>query len=293
MNKRLLAFVILLLTVCVAPAQNKDSLAFVNGPWKTRIIHWGGIKLRQCAFTDSSLFRSNQFVSILEVRNSFRFDIVADSILVLTEDFVAYSGALAGINGSFFALDAPWNSVDYLRVDNRDLAPNQIKENRRLFHQTAAIAVSNKGKLSVYRVPDSDMETAPGEDWERSIVAEDVLTSGPLLRFKGENMPLLSSSFYTTRHPRTALGIRRGGRVLMVVVDGRATRAAGMSLEELQQILKWIRAYDAVNLDGGGSSTLCVRKNATLPVQTVNHPSDNKQFDALGARRVANAIVVK
>jgi hypothetical protein len=46
----------------------------------------------------------------------------------------------------------------------------------------------------------------------------------------------------------------------MVVVDGRAARAAGMSLEELQQILKWIRHMNAVNLDGGGSSTLCVRK---------------------------------
>jgi len=57
--------------------------------------------------------------------------------------------------------------------------------------------------------------------------------------------------------------------------------------------MRWLRAWDAINLDGGGSSTLCVRKNVRKPVSVVNHPSDNKLFDNQGERRVANVLIVK
>lgn len=79
----------------------------------------------------------------------------------------------------------------------------------------------------------------------------------------------------------------------MVVVDGRAEEAAGMTINELQDIMRWLRSWDAINLDGGGSSTLAVRRNLRKPIQVVNHPSDNRLFDHKGERRVANAIVVK
>ena len=64
-------------------------------------------------------------------------------------------------------------------------------------------------------------------------------------------------------------------------------------MAELQHIMRWLKAWDAINLDGGGSSTLCVRKTTRDSVEIVNHPSDNKLFDTKGERRVANALVVK
>ena len=95
-----------------------------------------------------------------------------------------------------------------------------------------------------------------------------------------------ADKFNTNRHPRTAVGRRPDGTVLLVVADGRNAQAAGLSMSELQQVMAALGCRDAVNLDGGGSTTMVVRG------QVVNHPSDNKQFDPAGERVVANAIVV-
>lgn len=276
-----------------ATALEADSLAFLNGPWKTSILHMGGLVLRQCAFTNNTLFDSNQYISVLYVKESFRFDVVADTALTLTENFVDYAQALAGINGSFFDDALPWNSVDYLMIDSVELARNHIAENKlRAFNQLGTLTVSPKGRLDILKAPYGALsEDLP--EWESTLGAEDVLTSGPLLRVDGRDQLMLDHSFYTTRHPRTAVAIRSNGKVLLVVVDGRNDLAAGMSLTELQHIMRWLKAEDALNLDGGGSSTMCVRKNILKSVRTVNHPSDNGTFDHAGARKVANALVVK
>ncbi|MFA5752487.1 MAG: phosphodiester glycosidase family protein [Bacteroidales bacterium] len=275
-------------------ALQKDSLTFVEARWETKLIHFGGIVLRQFAFSDSSLFNSNQTISVLTVRNNFRFDIVADTTLVLTKDFVEFADALAGINGSFFAWNAPWKSVSYLRINDKELAPNRLNENNlRSFHQSGCIVVSEKGRLSVHKVPDTLMARSETNDWEQTLTGEDVLSSGPVLRIQGQDETLLPNNFNRARHPRTAVGIRKGGRVVFVVVDGRAEEAAGMTMEELQHIMRWLRSWDAINLDGGGSSTMCVRKNLRESVKTVNHPSDNRSFDHQGDRKVANALVVQ
>ena len=77
------------------------------------------------------------------------------------------------------------------------------------------------------------------------------------------------------------------GTVVFVVVDGRLPEAAGVSTTELSLIMSWLGCRDALNLDGGGSSTMVFDGNV------VNHPSDNKKFDHQGERVVANAIVVR
>ncbi|NOY77186.1 MAG: phosphodiester glycosidase family protein [Calditrichaeota bacterium] len=86
--------------------------------------------------------------------------------------------------------------------------------------------------------------------------------------------------FTGKRHPRTAVGISRDGKTLFwMVVDGRQPGySLGMTLRELADFLKSLGAYNAVNLDGGGSSTMVVRGHV------VNHPSD-----AAGERPVSNA----
>jgi len=62
------------------------------------------------------------------------------------------------------------------------------------------------------------------------------------------------------RHPRTALGRTKDGRLVMVVVDGRYKdrRSVGMTLAELAQLMGDLGCVDALNLDGGGSSTLVI-----------------------------------
>ncbi|MDD3148758.1 MAG: phosphodiester glycosidase family protein [Candidatus Riflebacteria bacterium] len=82
------------------------------------------------------------------------------------------------------------------------------------------------------------------------------------------------------RHPRTAVAMTFDGDLLLVVVDGRSQRNAGMKLEELADYLRTLGARHAINLDGGGSSSMIVRG------RTVNAPSDGRE------RRISNGILI-
>jgi hypothetical protein len=76
-------------------------------------------------------------------------------------------------------------------------------------------------------------------------------------------------------HPRTALGLDRDGSMLwLVVVDGRQSGySEGMTLDELAALMKEIGCWDAINLDGGGSSIMLVAKEGKS-LSIMNRPSD-------------------
>lgn len=91
-----------------------------------------------------------------------------------------------------------------------------------------------------------------------------------------------SKSFVETKHPRTAVAKLKDGKFLMVTVDGRQPEhSVGMNLNELAEILLELGAVDAMNLDGGGSTTMF------LNGKVVNKPSDKT-----GERSVSDAILV-
>ncbi|MDO4177686.1 MAG: phosphodiester glycosidase family protein [Phascolarctobacterium sp.] len=73
------------------------------------------------------------------------------------------------------------------------------------------------------------------------------------------------------RSPRTALGLKRDGTLMLFVVDGRNENSAGMTLNELAEYMLKLGAYDALNFDGGGSSEMCIKG------KVLNHPSDGKE----------------
>lgn len=283
----------------ILPQEDQDSLTVVGTRWNTVRLK-KGISLKQYHFTDHSLFGSNQSVSIVEIdlprknRHSGktpRIDIVAREKLTPVGVIAREEKALVAINGSFFALNKPYNSVDYLRVDGRELAPNEYKDGtQRLRHQLGAIAVQN-GRLSILKADTSAV-------WETTVEAEDLLTSGPLLRIHGQDEPLRNDSFYIQRHPRTAVGITEEGKIWLITIDGRNAQAQGMSLEELQKMFRWLGASDLLNLDGGGSTTLYIRpdlggKKVSHEEGIVNYPTDNHKFDHRGVRSVANAVIVR
>ena len=99
------------------------------------------------------------------------------------------------------------------------------------------------------------------------------LASGPLLLWRGEPVDtgLADRIFRSPRHPRTAFGVDSARRkVWLIVADGRQEGVSeGATLDELKQTLKELGAVDALNLDGGGSSTLVARVNGTLRVLNV------------------------
>jgi hypothetical protein len=78
-------------------------------------------------------------------------------------------------------------------------------------------------------------------------------------------------------HPRTAIGIDRDtGRLLLLVIDGRQSFSRGYTLVELARMLKQLGAEDALNFDGGGSSTL-VAEDRDGRVRVLNSPSGGRQ----------------
>lgn len=90
-----------------------------------------------------------------------------------------------------------------------------------------------------------------------------------------------------TRSPRTIAGIRADGTLLLVVFDGRRPGVSeGVDLTEAAAILVSLGAVDAMNLDGGGSSTMVVRDKVR------NSPTDPGKTDDARQRKVSNALVV-
>ena len=115
------------------------------------------------------------------------------------------------------------------------------------------------------------------------------LASGPILRLGGRVPDFDKVSFNDMRHPRTIIGWDAEGMVYMVVVDGRFPgQADGMTVPELAAMTRLLGLKDALNLDGGGSSTLWTDKTGII-----NFPYDNRKFDHSGARKVPNIVIVK
>jgi len=115
----------------------------------------------------------------------------------------------------------------------------------------------------------------------------DVIEAGPMVLVAGKVRPG-GEKQRNVRHPRTVLGARKDGTVVLAAVDGRNAKAAGMTFGDLGRLMLALGCTDAINLDGGGSTTLW-----TMQHGVVNHPCDDKVFDAAGERAVADAVLVQ
>ncbi|MBQ9079740.1 MAG: phosphodiester glycosidase family protein [Clostridia bacterium] len=96
----------------------------------------------------------------------------------------------------------------------------------------------------------------------------------------------VGTEFGDTRHPRTAVGIKPDGSVVLMVVDGRQSAISnGASLADLAELFASLGCSEAINLDGGGSSTF-VLKNASGEFVVENSPSEG------ALRSVANGLLL-
>ncbi|MBQ3148389.1 MAG: phosphodiester glycosidase family protein [Alistipes sp.] len=96
------------------------------------------------------------------------------------------------------------------------------------------------------------------------------------------------------RHPRTVVATTRSNRLLLITIDGRSKNSAGMSAKETTEFLiEYFNPRHALNMDGGGSTTMYIKGSGESLTDVINYPTDNKRYDHYGQRRVSTHILVK
>ena len=183
---------------------------------------------------------------------------------------------VAGVNGDFFVLKtgAPTN---LLVVNGRMIAPPNGKpvlafDSAGVPHITT-FTLSPDGRLA----PFFPLNAVGGRGVlvRNGAITSDVDTEG--------------GAGFRERNPRTAAGIARNGhRLILVAVDGREYQNAGMTLRELGDLMVALGARDALNLDGGGSTTMVYTDpDSAGRLRIANHPSDKE-----GERTVGDALAI-
>lgn len=266
-----------------------DSVAIVDKVWVETEIK-PGLVWKKAHF--EGLFNSNQAVNYLEVDLNHPDRKVSYAGVPVgfkrTSEFVKEAGAAAGINATFFDT-RNGGSVTLLKIDGEEINETTLflASGKRNERASGAILLQQNNAQQQAQIIAGNNDQA---DWDKQVKADNILVSGPVMILESDYFKLDSNAFNNNRHPRSAVAVLPGNKLILIAVDGRNAQAQGMSIHELAYLLKILGAKQAINLDGGGSSALYVEGAGENGI--VNHPSDNQLFDHHGERRVANAIII-
>ena len=259
----------------------EDSLAIINAKWETTLSEDGILHKRALI---PVLYNGSQHVNYVEIPRSrkFIFGLGSPGGMERTSDIALDHQALAAINGSYFNTKVG-NSVCFFKV-GKEVVDTTLASEFDL-RVTGAVHI-NKRKV---RLLPWSVDTEHAYKGRKGTV----LASGPLLLQNGVicSWEGCGKKFITSKHPRSALYVTPKS-VVFITVDGRSPgNAVGVNIPELTHLIKVLGGTDAINLDGGGSTTLWMSHEGEGKV--LNCPSDNKKFDHEGERSVSNAFFVK
>ena len=274
-----------------AVAQNADSVKLINAPRQELKLPKGaeGYTLLRAEILDS-----HQTVSVIKYSpKKFKTAIVQPEKLTRLSASAKAHGADFGVNAGYWDVRINKPST-YLKLNNEQIAVTADFEKERV---DGLVCVSKKKVVLDY--------CKAGHESAHAKKYKNILAAGPVLIDEGKcidhdaytkgmvdnagGKPVGAFYTYTQRHPRTAIGTDKKGNVYLVVVDGRsAGNAEGVTITELTKICAWLGMRDAINLDGGGSSTMWTAEEGI-----VSYPCRNKKFDHGGERRVSSIIAVK
>lgn len=280
--KRLIFSLLLSLWVITTSASEQDSLLIVKADWKVTTTT-DGLTHKQAQI--KGLFNSVQSINLIEIPRASKrkIGIAGNEGMKRTSQQATEKGAVAAINGTYYNMKEG-NSVCFYKIGDTVIDTTTDGE----FKSRVNGAIREKrGKIEII-------------EWSKPIEQSykkskgTVLASGPIMLDNGKrsDWSACSKSFIETRHPRSAIYTKGDGTVVFITVDGRsAGNADGMSIPELAYLVKILGGDDAINLDGGGSTTLWLKGAPDNGV--LNYPTDNKLFDHAGERSVSNIFYVK
>jgi exopolysaccharide biosynthesis protein len=282
--KRFLASGIILVVILLHVSQNLDGQipGFKKIKWEREKIAPGLVwKSSHCTIYDTV----PQNINILIINTSKRRMSICYDYKKNTpvSRQAADAKAIAAVNAGFFNI-AGGGSVTYIKtggiISEPDTAvrwkPGTDRNGSILIDADGGVTITGKMSNSWY---DSHKEYP------------DVLVTGPLLLSDKNKVALSQSSLVKTKHPRSIIGVINDSKVILVTLDGRTDHAAGMTLQEVADLMVSLKCSDALNLDGGGSTTMWINGKPFSGV--VNMPSDNKKFDHEGERAVSDILIIK
>ena len=193
------------------------------------------------------------------------------------------SSAIAAINAGFFNIK-DGGSVTYIKTTGRIADSDTAKKWPKNINMTGSVLIDAEGHLSI--------SGSKLNSWYDSHPEfPEVLVTGPLLLVDKKKTLLPKTSLVITKHPRSSIGVIIKHKVVLVTLDGRTADSRGMTLLQLTDLMISLGCKDAVNLDGGGSTTMWINGKPFNGV--VNMPCDNKKFDHEGERAVSDIIIIK
>ena len=300
--KRLI-ITILSTAICLSLAaqQNDDSLSFANASWQITPLGKGA----EARYASIEMFGSVQSISVISYpAKAFKTSIVEGEGVAMGETVVkknhanhaAHTSALASaskakmaINASYFNM-RKFTPVTYTRIGKTVYGMTTARETFR----SNGIVMMKRHNLDIISCPDTTKYNTVTKGWKYAIASGPVLMEDSEIVTYSPERIAGNESFYNNRHPRTIIGITkdakgRAEKVYFIVIDGRFPgQADGASINECALIAYFLGCDEALNLDGGGSSTIWSEMTGVI-----NHPFDNHIFDHSGERRVPNIIIAK
>jgi exopolysaccharide biosynthesis protein len=275
---------IILLFICLAFVGNLlgQTEHFSRIKWKREIIAPGLIWKSSHSFINDTI---PQNINILKINLHKRALSLSynPKINARVSTQAADIDAIAAVNAGFFNIK-DGGSVSYIKTRGLIVDTDTAKKWIRNSNLNGSVMIDKNGRVIIEPVRLNNWYDSHQEYSE-------VLVTGPLLIIGREAMKLPSTPLVINKHPRTAIGKKGKCRIFIITLDGRTNEARGMTLAELTDLMLALRCKDAVNLDGGGSTTMWISGKPFNGV--VNMPCDNKKFDHEGEREVSDILVIK
>ena len=281
-----------------------------------------------------NISNANQLVNVLEIdlNNPDHYIRIISQSADTTSAIAKSNNALAATNGTY-EMPAVYVRINGYNETEVSLDLNNPENASRYWKHNAALVGDGKNKYGIINAARGAESSKEGGDAAialyKRLPEKFILAGAPILiddydpvgeRFvpDGFTQAQLNALEYEdyrkhqgVRHPRTAVALTADNDLLLVVADGRTSRAEGFSAKELTKFLKkHFNPRWAVNLDGGGSSTMYIRDyNPTIKDSkgkvhgVVNYPTDDikdangkvidsNKNDHYGQRKVRTHILV-
>lgn len=279
---------------------------FANEHWTRRLLE-PGIELLQRHYNYNGAPR---YISILAVdpnepRTEIRFASTYNksSYRIPISDFGKQAQAVAATNAGFGpGGSAYWQSFHnygILKIDG-EIIPyfNFDPEDEEIWSERSGLKFMGSSAVGIdvadnwhFRERESDSWSDDWPEVEHAIAGGHMLISDGVIKENIANEEYNSTkerNHIVRDHPRTAICQTEEGVIALFAVDGRQTyRAVGMPLKELAEYMLELGCVDAINFDGGGSTTMWTGEHGV-----VNHPTDNGNFDNQGERNLRSAIII-